>query len=48
MPHVDAKLVRSKFYVALNEELHTGRRPVSATLAHLANAAENIITLFDF
>ena len=44
---VDAKLVRSKFYVALNEELHTGRRPVSATLAHLANLAENIIALFD-
>jgi hypothetical protein len=45
---VDAKLVRSKFYVALDEELHIGRRPVSAVLGYLANMAENVITLFDF
>jgi hypothetical protein len=45
---VDAKLVRSNFYVALDEKLHIGRRPISATLAHLANVAENIVTLFNF
>lgn len=43
----DTNLVRSKFYVGLNEEGHIARRPVVSALAHLADVARNIIALFD-
>jgi hypothetical protein len=45
---VDATLVRSKFYVGLNEEGHLARLPVCAALAQLTAAASGIIALFDF
>jgi len=43
---VDAKLVRSKFYVGLAEEEHLARQPVVAALARLADVANGIIALF--
>lgn len=45
---VDANLVRSKFYVGLNEEGHLLRRPVAGALAHLTDVASGIIALFDY
>jgi hypothetical protein len=43
---VDAGLVRSKFYVGLDEQEHIMRRPVAAALAHLTDVASGIIALF--
>lgn len=45
---VDAELVRSKFYVALDEELYIGRKPVVGALAHLTDVASGVINLFDY
>ena len=45
---VDAKLVRSKFYVALDEEFYIGRKPVAGALAHLTDVASGVIGLFDY
>jgi hypothetical protein len=43
---VDANLVRSKFYVGLDEKEHIKRRPVAGALAHLTDVASGIIALF--
>jgi hypothetical protein len=40
-------LVRSNFYVRINEEGDLSRRPVSATLVYLMDMAAGIIALFD-
>jgi hypothetical protein len=45
---VDTKLVQSKFYVALDEEVFVGRRPVASVLVHLTDVASGIIKLFDY
>lgn len=44
---VNPTLVRSKFYVRINEEGDLPRRPVSATLVYLVDMAAGIIALFD-
>ena len=38
---------RSSFYVALSEEGYAARKPVLATLVHLAEVARGVIDLFD-
>ncbi len=43
---VSPQLMRSRFYVAINEPDAIKRRPVLATLAHLADAATRAIELF--
>jgi hypothetical protein len=44
---VSETAVRSVFHVAMNEEGYTARKPVTATLAHLADVASNVIRVFD-
>lgn len=39
--------MQSRFYVAMNESGTIRRRPVLATLAHLADTASGVIKLFD-
>jgi hypothetical protein len=39
-------VVESRFYVAMSEEGYVQRRPVLATLIHLAEAASGVIKLF--
>ncbi len=43
---VPARSMQSRFYVAINEPDTIQRRPVLATLAHLADAATRAIELF--
>jgi hypothetical protein len=45
---VSPTLVRSKFYVRMNEEGELPRRPVSATLVYLIDMVTGIIALFDY
>ena len=45
---VNPTLVRSKFYVRINEEGDLPRRPISATLVYLMDMAAGIIALFDY
>jgi hypothetical protein len=45
---VSPTLVRSKFYVRINEEDDLPRRPISATLVNLMDMAAGIIALFDY
>lgn len=44
---VPVPAMKSRFYVAINEPSTIQRRPVLATLAHLADAASSAIKLFD-
>jgi hypothetical protein len=39
--------MQSRFFVALNEVGYAHRKPVTATLAHLADTANAVISLFD-
>jgi hypothetical protein len=45
---VDPKLVRAKFYVALDEQEHIQRRPVPGMLAYLYDVVTGIIRQFDY
>jgi hypothetical protein len=44
---VSEPAIRSSFYVALTETGYVGRKPILATLIHLADVATDVISCFD-
>lgn len=44
---ISPETIRSTFYLAMNDEGYAARKPVGATLAHLAETVSSVIDKFD-